>query len=102
MTFIINVHKLNHLSANKIQGTSDQIQNTEYMRNKITPIDYWIEILTSTIVVVLHIYGVISLAVTLLGLVICLSISLPLRRNSHSRTRQVPPTESSAKQNFDH
>jgi hypothetical protein len=63
------------------------------MRYKITPADYWIEITTAAIVVALHIFGVISLAVALLGLVVCLSISLPYRRRSKSKVRNLPQSK---------
>lgn len=50
------------------------------MRTQLSVADWLIELSTSAVVLILFFLGKISLAVAILGIVLCLSITLPARR----------------------
>lgn len=50
------------------------------MRTRLSLADWLIELSTTAVVITLFFLGKISLAVALLGMVICLSITLPAKR----------------------
>ncbi|MBS1487979.1 MAG: hypothetical protein JST43_10370 [Bacteroidetes bacterium] len=50
------------------------------MKTKLHPVDYVIELSTSSAVVILYFLGHISVGIAALGLALCLSLSLPRKR----------------------
>jgi len=58
------------------------------MRTRISFADWLIELSTAAVVLTLFFLGKISLAVALLGIVVCLSITLPSKRRKLTKAKR--------------